>query len=74
MTRYNFSVIIERDANGYFVSCPELQGCYSQGKTYEKALENINDAIKIHIEDRIANGEKIPEENQISLSRIAVAV
>jgi predicted RNase H-like HicB family nuclease len=58
---YNLSVktltlpiVIEGDSDGYFVSCPGLQGCYSQGKTYEEAVENIKDAIRLHIEDRIA--------------------
>jgi predicted RNase H-like HicB family nuclease len=39
-------VIVEADADGYFVYCPSLQGCYSQGDSYEEAVENIRDAIK----------------------------
>ncbi len=27
------------------------QGCYSQGDTYEEAVANIKDAIRLHIED-----------------------
>ena len=72
--RYNFSIIVERDENGYFVSCPELQGCYSQGDTYEEALENIKDAIELNIEDRIAEHEEIPKAQSISLSTVEVAV
>ena len=37
-----------------------LQGCYSQGETYEEAIANIKDAIRLHIEDRLADGEEIP--------------
>ena len=72
--RYNFSIIIEHDENGYFVSCPELQGCYSQGDTYEEAFENIKDAIELNIEDRIAEREEIPKARSISLSTVEVAV
>ena len=54
MKMYRFSVIIEKDGDGYFASCPELQGCYTQGDTYEQALENIKDAIRLHVEDRLA--------------------
>ena len=43
---YRFSVIIEKDKDGYFAFSPELQGCYSQGDTYEETLENIRDAIR----------------------------
>ena len=50
MKRYNFSIVIEHDKDGYFASCPELQGCYSQGETYEEALGNIKDAIRLHEE------------------------
>lgn len=53
-------IVIESDSEGYFVFCPSLQGCYSQGDTYEEAVENIKDAIRLHIEDRLADGEEIP--------------
>lgn len=74
MKRYNFSILIERDEDGYFASCPELQGCYSQGDTYEEALENIKDAIKLHLEDRIFSKEELPARGMVSLSTVEVAV
>jgi predicted RNase H-like HicB family nuclease len=53
--KYQFTVVVERDEDGVFIaSCPALQGCYSQGDTYEQALENLKDAIKLHIEARRA--------------------
>lgn len=60
MNRLTLPIIIEGDAEGYFVSCPALQGCYSQGDTYEEAVENIKDAIRLHIEDRLADGGSDP--------------
>ena len=74
MARLTLPVVIEADADGYFVSCPALQGCYSQGNTYEEAIENIKDAIRLHIEDRLASGEEIPENVSVSLSTVEVAV
>lgn len=42
-----FSAIFYPQPNGgYTVICPELQGCISQGDTYEEALENIKDVIR----------------------------
>jgi predicted RNase H-like HicB family nuclease len=61
MLRLTLPVILESDEDGYFVSCPALQGCYSQGETCEEALENVRDAVWLHLEDRLANGEEIPE-------------
>jgi len=67
-------IVVEGDADGYFVSCPALQGCYSQGDTYEEAVKNIKDAIRLHIEDRLADGEEIPERNSVSLSTVEISV
>lgn len=74
MKGYNFSIIIERDKDGYFAFCPKLQGCYSQGDTYEEAMENIKDAIKLHVEDLIKSKESLPKFDSISFSTIEVAV
>jgi len=74
MKNYRFSVVIERDKEGYFAFCPELQGCYTQADNYEEALENIKDAIQLHVEDRLQSGEEIPQFDSISLTSLEVAV
>jgi predicted RNase H-like HicB family nuclease len=63
MPNYKFTVVIERDEDGFYIaSVPLIQGCYTQGETYHEALQNIKDAIKLHIESRQALGEPIPIE------------
>ncbi len=74
MKRYRLSVVIEKDIEGYFAFCPEIQGCYTQGESYEEILENIKDAIRLHIEDRIDSKETIPIVESISLTSLEVAV
>ena len=74
MKNYRFSVVIERDGEGYFAFCPELQGCYTQGETYEEVLENVRDAIRLHVEDRLEMGEEIPQDESVSLTSLEVAV
>jgi predicted RNase H-like HicB family nuclease len=71
---YRFSVVIDKDKDGYFAFAPELQGCYSQGDTYEEALENIRDAIVLHVEDRLESGEEVPQSESVSLTSLEVAV
>jgi predicted RNase H-like HicB family nuclease len=56
MRQLRLPALIEADAEGYFVSCPALQGCHSQGDTYDKAIANIEDAIRLHLDDRNADG------------------
>jgi len=73
MTTYRFTIVVERDEDGiYIASCPALQGCYSQGDTYEEAVENIRDAIRLHIEARREVGEPIPIETAIDKVEIDV--
>ncbi len=63
MKVFNYTVVIEKDEEGnYLAICPALQGCYTEGSTQEEALEYIKDAIKLHIEERLANGEPLYEE------------
>jgi predicted RNase H-like HicB family nuclease len=47
-----YSVILHPDTEdgGYWIECPSLPGCSSQGDTIEEALEMIKDAIKGHLE------------------------
>jgi len=43
---------------GYWVECPELPGCSSQGDTVEESLEMIKDAIIGHLEVMAEKGNK----------------
>ncbi|OGW38233.1 MAG: hypothetical protein A2Y97_13945 [Nitrospirae bacterium RBG_13_39_12] len=47
-----YPVILHPDTEdgGYWIECPSLPGCASQGDTVEEALEMIKDAIKGHLE------------------------
>ena len=74
MKYLNFSVVVEEDNNGFFAFCPELQGCYTQGKTYEEALKNIKDAIKLHLEDIAKSKEKLERPRSVSLATVEIAV
>ena len=74
MKQYDLPIIIEQDDDGYFATCPELQGCYSQGDTYEEVISNIKDAINLHLQDRIAENEDIPTTKSVSLSTVHVTL
>ncbi len=74
MQNYRFSVVIERDKEGYFAFCPELQGCYTQGDNYEEVMENVKDAIRLHVEDRLSSGEDIPQAESVSLTSLEIVV
>ena len=49
-----FSVIIERDTDGYFVaSVPQLAGCHTQAKSLDELMERIREAIALCLEFEI---------------------
>ena len=45
-----FKVVLYETEEGFAVFCPGLQGCVSQGKTKEEALDNIQSAIREYLE------------------------
>jgi len=47
---YKVSVIIEKDENGYYAICPELEGCQTQGDSLEEVLDNIKEAAELYLE------------------------
>ncbi|EAH5595092.1 type II toxin-antitoxin system HicB family antitoxin [Campylobacter jejuni] len=57
------NIIIEKDQDGYFARILELEGCVSQGNTYEEALVNIKEAGELYLEN-LANEEKRIIENK----------
>ena len=74
MKNFKLSVVVEKDKDGYYAYCPELQGCYTQGDTYEDVINNIRDAIKLHITKRLENNEEIPQAEMTSLTSVEVAI
>jgi predicted RNase H-like HicB family nuclease len=71
---YRLSVIVEKDKDGYFAFAPDLQGCYSQGDSYEEAIENIRDAIRLNIQDLLESGDSVDVSDSVSLTSLEIAV
>jgi len=74
MATYRFAAILEKDEDGYYAFCPELQGCYTSGGTFEEARTNLADAVRLHIVDRLESGAPIRAFESINLTSIEIAV
>jgi predicted RNase H-like HicB family nuclease len=48
--KHKVSVIIEKDENGYYAYCPNLEGCQTQGDSLEEITINIQEAIDLYLE------------------------
>ena len=44
------SIVIEKDEYGYYAYCPELEGCQTQGDSFEEVIINIKEAIELYLE------------------------
>ncbi len=47
---YKTNVVIEKDDFGYYAYCPELEGCQTQGETFDEVMVNIKEAIELYVE------------------------
>ena len=69
-----YTIIIHpAEEGGYWAQVTALPGCYSQGETVEETLLNVKEAIESHILALREDGQEIPQEEEMILSRIKVA-
>ena len=55
-----FSVIIERDQEGYYVaSVPSLRGCHTQAKSLDELIARAKEAIELCLEVEAENVEPL---------------
>jgi predicted RNase H-like HicB family nuclease len=65
-----FSVIIERDEDGYYVATvPELRGCHTQARSLDTLMERVREAIDLCLE---VEGEPDGRSEFVGFQRIAV--
>jgi len=59
MNECQFTVVIEPDEKGYHAFVPALPGCHSSGGSVEETQANILEAIEVHVESMLENGESM---------------
>ena len=59
--KLKFMAVFEQTPNNYAAYLPDLPGCVSTGKTWEKMLEMIHEAVEFHIEGMLKDGDPLPE-------------
>jgi predicted RNase H-like HicB family nuclease len=59
-----FTIILDPDPEegGYTVTVPALPGVVTQGESVEQCLERAKEAIELHLEVMLDEGQAIPEE------------
>ena len=66
----DFTVLIEQDEDGIYVAkVPEIEGCYTQGKTLQEILDRIKEAIEVCLE---ADKEEVTPMKFIGIQKVQV--
>ena len=65
-----FSVIIKRDSEGYFVATvPELKGCHTQAKSLDSLMKRVREAIELCLE---VEGDSLGTSEFIGVQRVGI--
>lgn len=71
MVKREFTVIVEKDEDGYFVgSVLQLRGCHIQVRSLDELMERIREAILVCLETEANVGEN--ELQFVGIQKIAV--
>ena len=69
MKVYDFSVLIEKDEDGYYVATvPALRSCYTQARTLEELYPRIKEVVDLCLEEE----PEPPVMEFVALQRIEV--
>ena len=57
-----FAIVVHKDkGSSYGVTVPDLPGCISGGDTLDEAFVSVQEAILLHLEGILDEGEPLPE-------------
>jgi len=57
--RYGY--VIEKTKTGFSAYLPDLPGCIATGKTKEQIRRRIQEAVAIHLQSMMEDGDPIPK-------------
>lgn len=65
-----YPIVLHTDDGIRFgVTVPDLPGCFSAGDTFEEALESVKEAIDLHLEGLVEDGDDVPVPRPIAEHR-----
>lgn len=71
MAAHEFTVVIERDEDGYLVgSVPSLTGCHTQARSLDQLIERMKEAILLCLEEQ--GQETIQSLELVGVQKVAL--
>ncbi|HEY3384365.1 MAG TPA: type II toxin-antitoxin system HicB family antitoxin [Vicinamibacterales bacterium] len=68
------SIVIEKDAHGYYAYCPELPGCQTQAGSVDQAVDRMREAIELYWETLSEEEKRVLVSQEILTTTIEVRV
>lgn len=63
---WNYPVVLHKDTSSdYGVTVPDLPGCFSAGRTLDEALAMAREAIELHLEGLLEDGQPLPDPGDL---------
>ena len=59
--KLTYAVVIEQTPNNYGAYAPDVPGCISTADTWDEMVRMIREALTVHIELLIEDGDPLPE-------------
>ncbi len=56
-----YAIVIEKAAKNYAAYAPDIPGCIATGKTVAETLRLMREALELHLEGMVEDGEAIPD-------------
>jgi predicted RNase H-like HicB family nuclease len=61
-----FPVVVHKEADTeYGVIVPDVPGCFSAGSTIAEALDSVREALSLHFEGLVEDGDELPKAQEI---------
>lgn len=64
-----YLIVIGRTSTGYSAHCPDVLGCAAVGKTVEEVIANMKEALELHFEGMVEDGDSFPKPGGVDSYR-----
>jgi predicted RNase H-like HicB family nuclease len=64
-----YLIVIGRTATGYSAHCPDVPGCAAVGETIDEVVANMKEAMELHLEGIVEDGDPIPRPSGVESYR-----
>jgi len=61
-----FPAVMHKDAGSdCSLTVPDVPGCFSAGATFSEALDNVREALALHLEGLVADEQALPQAREV---------